>query len=179
MESAAASTDHSPRVTYNTNSHFSVLTQMHGSVWPQVLPHCFLNILNISAIIYLDRKYGVDLSYSDKGHSFMSMIVSFLIVTRSNIAYSRFMESRTYLSTVMRSCLELMQYTVTFTRYDTSEGAKKFRYTVARKTIVLLRSVVSVLQFPSKNELSWTNPILKPEEKQALSLPLTMLVPSM
>jgi hypothetical protein len=61
-----------------------------------------------------------------------------------------------------------MQYTVTFTRYDTSEGAKKFRYTVARKTIVLLRSVVSVLQFPSKNELSWTNPILKPEEKQAL-----------
>ena len=61
-----------------------------------------------------------------------------------------------------------MQYTVTFTRYDTSEGAKKYRYTVARKTIVLLRSVVSVLQFPSTHEFSWTNPILKPEEKQAL-----------
>lgn len=155
-------------MTYDTNSHFSVLTQMHGSVWPRVLPHCLLNILNVSAIIYLDRKYDIDLSYSDKGHSFMSMIVSFLIVTRSNIAYARFMESRTYLSTVMRSCRELMQYAVTFTRYDTSETAKKYRITLARKTIVLLRSVVSVLQFPSKGEHSWKNPILRDDEAQAL-----------
>jgi len=165
---ARNSEDHRPRVTYDTNSHFSVLTQMHGSVWPRVLPHCLLNILNVSAIIYLDRKYDIDLSYSDKGHSFMSMIVSFLIVTRSNIAYARFMESRTYLSTVMRSCRELMQYAVTFTRYDTSETAKKYRITLARKTIVLLRSVVSVLQFPSKGEHSWKNPILRDDEAQAL-----------
>mmetsp|Transcript_4516 Transcript_4516/g.6893 ORF Transcript_4516/g.6893 Transcript_4516/m.6893 type:complete len:424 (-) Transcript_4516:293-1564(-) len=171
MSSAAAArtcADHRPRVTYDTNSHFGVLTQMHGSVWPRVLPHCLLNILNVSAIIYLDRKYDIDLSYSDKGHSFMSMIVSFLIVTRSNIAYSRFMESRSYLSTVMRSCRELMQYAVTFTRYDTSETAKKYRITLARKTIVLLRSVVSVLQFPSRGEHSWKNPILRDDEAQAL-----------
>jgi len=82
----------------------------------------------------------------------MSMIVSFLIVTRSNITYSRFMEARTNLSTIMRSCRELMQYAVTFTRYDTSERAKKWRYDLARKTIVLLRSTVSVLEFESSGK---------------------------
>jgi len=161
-------TEHASRVTYNSSNHFAVLTQMHGSVWPRVLPHCILNILNVSAVAYLDRAYDLDLGYSDKGHTFMSMIVSFLVVTRSNITYSRFMESRSYLSTVMRSCRELMQYVVTFTRYDTSDKAKKWRLTMARKTIVLLRSVVSALQFPSKGEHTWKMPLLNEKEREAV-----------
>jgi predicted membrane chloride channel (bestrophin family) len=156
------------RVKYDTKSHFNVLTQMHGSIWPSVLPHCILNTLNICGIILLDRWYGIDLSYSDKGHTFMSMIVSFLVVTRSSIAYSRFMESRSHLAQVMKSCRELMQYAVTFTRYDNSDAATKWRYMVARKTIVLLRTLVCVLEFPTKGELVWKNKVLTREEQADL-----------
>ncbi len=158
----------SQRVKYDTKNHIAVLTKMYGSVWPAVMPHCILNTLNIAMIIILDKHFDIDISYSDKGHSFMSMIVSFLVVTRSNIAYSRFMESRSYLANVMASCRELIQYAVTFTRYDTSEAAKKWRYAVARKTIVLLRTVVSVLEFESHGELVWENKVLQPKEKKAL-----------
>jgi predicted membrane chloride channel (bestrophin family) len=159
----------SQRVKYDTKNHFTVLTQMHGSVWPAVMPHCILNTLNICGIIYLDRYRGIDISYSDKGHTFMSMIVSFLVVTRSSIAYSRFMESRSHLATVMKSCRELIQYAVTFTRYDTTETTTKWRYSLARKTIVLLRSVVSVLEFETTGEHVWKNKVLDKREKRALT----------
>lgn len=159
----------SQKVQYDTKSHFQVLTQMHGSVWPRVLPHCLLNVLNASVIVLLDRHYGMDISYSDKGHTFMSMIVSFLIVTRSNIAYARFMESRSHLSTSMRSCRELMQYAVTFTRYDISDNASKWRFAIARKLIVLLRSVVGVLEFESTGEHVWKNKVLTDKEKKAVT----------
>lgn len=157
-----------PKVTYDSENHFSVLTQMHGSVWPKVLPHCILNLLNVYAIYYVDKFYDINVSYSDRGHSFISMIVSFLIVTRSNITYSRFMESREYLSVCMRSCRELMQYSVTMTRYDTSEKAKKWRQSMARRTIVVLRAVVKALQFPSTKEHTWKSPILTNRERTAV-----------
>ena len=74
--------------------HVAVLTQMHGSVWPRVMPYCICNVLLASTIYYLKFHRNLDLTFSDKGHSFMSLLVSFLVVTRSNIAYSRFMEAR-------------------------------------------------------------------------------------
>lgn len=39
---------------------------------------------------------------------------------------------------------------------------------MARKTIVLLRSVVSALQFPTKGEHTWKMPILNEKEREAV-----------
>ena len=156
------------KITYDTKNHFQVIFQQNGSVWPSVLPHCCVNVLWASTIIYLDRIYDIDLSFSDKGHTFISMVVSFLIVTRSSITYARFMEASSNLSTVMRSCRELVQYAITFTRHDSSKEAQQWRYAVARKTIVLLRSVVSVLQFETTGEYAWALPALSPQEREAV-----------
>mmetsp|Transcript_16577 Transcript_16577/g.24865 ORF Transcript_16577/g.24865 Transcript_16577/m.24865 type:complete len:534 (+) Transcript_16577:222-1823(+) len=167
------STDSNPdigvvRVKYDSKNHISVLTQMYGSVWPKVLPFCLLNVVNISAVIYLDRALDIDISFNDKGHSFMSMIVSFLIVTRSSITYSRLMEARAGMTSVMRSCRELIQFAITFTRYDSSPGAQKWRSDMARKTISLLTCVVAVLQFESTAQNAWETPDLTERERFAL-----------
>ena len=98
----------------------------------------------------------------------MSMMVSFLVVTRSNITYSRFMEARTDLTLAMKSCRELIQYAITFTRHDRSLRARQWRYELARRTIVLLRIVVSVLEYPTSKIHAWKVPELTNIEKQAL-----------
>jgi predicted membrane chloride channel (bestrophin family) len=103
-----------------------------------------------------------------KGHTFMSMMVSFLIVTRSNIAYKRFMESRSGVTHLLRASRELMQHAVTFTRVDDSDGAQKWRGYLARRTIVLLRTVVEVLEFPSHKNHAWKIYELSQKEKNAI-----------
>lgn len=156
------------QVYYETENHWDVLTQMHGSAWPSVLPYCIFNVFNVLLIMYLKEEKGIDLTFSDRGHTFMSMMVSFLVVTRSNITYSRFMEARTDLATLTKSCRELIQHAITFTRYETSDRAKQWRADLARRTIVLLKTVVSVLEFETRQVHAWKVPELTKDEKIAM-----------
>ena len=100
--------------------------------------------------------------------SFLSIMVSFLVVTRVHIANQRYMESRKLLSDIMKSCRELAQHLVTFTRYEQSLMAKKWRADVARRTCSLLRTVVVVLEHDSYGSHVWQVPELSKDEKQAL-----------
>ena len=156
------------QVKYDSSNHLSVLTQMHGSIWPRVLSYCIFNVCNTILVLYLRREYDYDVSFSDRGHTFMSMMVSFLMVTRSNIAYSRYMEARMDLSNATMACRELISYATTFTRYDKSPNVKKWRIDLARRTIKLLRTMVAVLEFQSKGNHAWKVPVLSREEKSAL-----------
>eukprot|EP00957_Ditylum_brightwellii_P008829 669664-Ditylum_brightwellii.AAC.1 len=108
------------------------------------------------------------MSFNDHGHTFMSLMVSFLVVTRCNIANHRYMESRKLLSDLMKSCRELVQHTVTFTRYEHGRKAKMWRADISRRTCSLLRTVVSVLEYDSKGEHVWQVSELTKSEKQAL-----------
>ncbi len=119
-------------------------------------------------VIYVKNKYDVDFSFSDRGHTFMSMMVSFLMVTRSNIAYSRYMEARMELAHAMTACRELISYATTFTRYDTSQGANHWRVDLAKRTIKLLLAMVSVLEYQSTGNHVWKIPALSLEEKKAI-----------
>ena len=112
----------------------------------------------------------IDWTFSDRGHTFMSLMVSFLVVTRSSIAYSRFLESRDYLDAAMVSCRELIQHVICFTRYDESPGAKKWRSEIARRSIVLLRTLVCILEYPTKHEDVTKKTDLTRDEVQALLL---------
>ena len=156
------------KVLYNSSDHWAVITQMHGSVWPQVISYCLFNVLNTLFVIHMKGDLGIDLSFSDRGHTFMSMMVSFLMVTRSNIAYSRYMEARLELSNAMNACRELISYATTFTRNDDSQHAKYWRVDLANRTIKLLRTMVSVLEYQSTGNHAWKVPILSREEKKAL-----------
>eukprot|EP00549_Striatella_unipunctata_P015225 CAMPEP_0118679270 /NCGR_PEP_ID=MMETSP0800-20121206/3696_1 /TAXON_ID=210618 ORGANISM="Striatella unipunctata, Strain CCMP2910" /NCGR_SAMPLE_ID=MMETSP0800 /ASSEMBLY_ACC=CAM_ASM_000638 /LENGTH=399 /DNA_ID=CAMNT_0006575249 /DNA_START=1379 /DNA_END=2579 /DNA_ORIENTATION=+ len=98
----------------------------------------------------------------------MGVLVSFLVVTRSNIAYSRFMQARSELNSAMEACRELVQHAVTFSRYESSAQATQWRAEVARRTVVLLRTSVTVLEYDSKGMDAWKVPELTKDEKQAL-----------
>jgi len=142
------------QVSYDDRNHVSVLLQMHGSVWPRVLPFCLFNVAITLGVFYL-RESGIDLTVAPMGHKFMGIIVSFLLVQVAGIEYGRFMEARKYLADCYKSCRELVQFAVILTMQDTSEGAKRWRQNVAYRTILLLRVTMAVLEYQSSGKTPW------------------------
>jgi predicted membrane chloride channel (bestrophin family) len=154
---------------YDSSDHWFVLTQFKmGSVWPKVIGCCIANVVNTIFVLKMQKYCDINLSFSDRGHTFMSMMVSFLIVTRSNIAYSRYMEARKDLSDAMTACRELISHAVAFTRYEQGYDAKKWRTDLSKRTIKLLMSVVSVLKYEHTKNDAWKQPATSAEEKRAL-----------
>uniref|UniRef100_A0A7S4R163 Bestrophin homolog n=2 Tax=Ditylum brightwellii TaxID=49249 RepID=A0A7S4R163_9STRA len=142
------------RVHFHGSSHISVLFQMYGSVWPAVIPYCLFNVLLTYAVFITNRYTDINLSIGDSGHSFMSMLIAFLIVTRAKLAYGRYMEARHYLQNVYRVSRDLIQNMCVMTQHSRSEGAKKWRRDVAYRTIVLLRVTMAAIEFNSNEEES-------------------------
>jgi hypothetical protein len=155
------------RMEYDSDSHLAVLFQMYGSVWPYVFPYCVFTVLLTVAVFLLQRQGFNNISFpTTNGHTFLSILVSFLVVTRANITYQRFMEAREYLNTCYRSCRELMHYTCVLTQQDTSEGAQEWRRQVAYKTILLLRVTMAAIDvsrvvFGHQSSAVCTTPLLQ------------------
>lgn len=121
--------------------------------------------------IYYTLK-GWNLSFSDHGHVFMSLMVSYLIISRSNNSLNRYMNARKYLSELMKNSRELVQFTIVFTRYGENKGRRgmKWRVDVAKRIVSLLRTITSNLQRASTGKNVWEQDGLTTLEKQAMLL---------
>lgn len=88
------------------NPRPQVLFRLYASAFPRVLPFVFANVAWTLCIHHL-KVYGLsDLTFhSSVGHSFMGLLVSFLLVSRSRISYDRFMENRRHLAECYRACV--------------------------------------------------------------------------
>ena len=133
-----------------------MIFQMYGSAFPQVLPFCILNILWTLTVYELKRWDLVDLTFhSSVGHSFMGLLVSFLVVSRSKISYDRFMDFRRQLATVYRACREIGQFTTVYTFATQTDAARCWRQEVCFRTILLLRVTMDALLWSSTERDQW------------------------
>uniref|UniRef100_A0A7S3P5P1 Bestrophin homolog n=1 Tax=Amphora coffeiformis TaxID=265554 RepID=A0A7S3P5P1_9STRA len=143
-------------VIYDEDDHLGVMFQLYGSVWPRVLPWCIAVMAVTYLFIYLRNHGIVDLTIADStGHNFMSILVSFLVVTRVTITYNRFMEARNHLKDLFYSCRELIQYTCILTNQNTSDEAQLWRQDVAYRTIVCLRLAMAAVEHRSTGISAW------------------------
>ena len=64
-------------VSYNSASHWGVLTQVWGSAWPRVLPYCVLNVLVMIVLTLLDERYSkaLKIRISAQGHTVCSFFL--------------------------------------------------------------------------------------------------------
>ena len=85
-----------------------------------------MNCIITFVVIFLQQQ-GIDLTFKDNGHKFMSVLVSFLVVSRNSIVYSRYMEARSYLGSLFRASSELVQNAAVITQNDQSKGIKEWR----------------------------------------------------
>lgn len=153
-------------IHYDSANHFGVLTQLRGSIWRQTLPYCLMNAAIALVLQYFKRWHDIDLGFSDKGHSMMTLFVSFLIVSRVTISLSRYNESRAHLGKMYREARELVQNMVVFTKGDQSPKAKQWRFDLAYDVSVLLRMAMAVIDYPSQQVPCWTLSELKGDTRE-------------
>jgi hypothetical protein len=156
---------HGYTVTYDSRSHWRVITQMYGSVWPRVLPYCILNTILAGLIHWLDSSDKISLAISDKGHSFMNLMVAFLVVSRVTISIGRYDEARGYLAAMYRECRELIHNMVVLSGHNTDLRAKEWRNEVAYHTCLLLRVAMGVIDYPEQYKNVWELDELDPQER--------------
>jgi predicted membrane chloride channel (bestrophin family) len=157
VQNRMASKNFKRDVSYEDSNHWQVIFQLHGSVWPKVLPWCLAVTAVTVLFIVLRRTHTLDLTIADPtGHTFMSILVSFLLVTRVTITHQRFMEARGHLEHLFGSARECVQLTCLLTSVGNSHAAAvEWRQEVAYRTIVCLRVVMAALEFRSTGVNTW------------------------
>ena len=166
------------RVSYTPHDHIHVMFRMYGSAFPNVFPFVVVNILWSLLVFWLKRLDLVDLSFhSGSGHSFMGLLVSFLIVSRSQIAYQRYMEYRKLLATCYQCCREIVQFSTVYTNYTNTDLAKQWRLEVCYRTCLMLRVTMDALLWASTVRHEWEEEYyayqLTPETTSIKNVPST------
>jgi predicted membrane chloride channel (bestrophin family) len=139
-------------VQYRDRDHFGVVTQMYGSVWKNVIPFCIFNAAWCFVIDYFHGSDIVDLNIPSSGHSFLSILLSFLVVARVQFTYARFMEARGYLGGCFNNFRELYQCVAVLTENSKSMQAKKWREKVALHLVATVRVMVAAVEFSSHGQ---------------------------
>jgi Bestrophin, RFP-TM, chloride channel len=106
------------------------------------------------------------LKVSAQGHSFITLVVSFLLVSRVNTCLSRYNEARSYVGLMYQHVRELVQDSCVFSRASTDDNARQWRHDVAYQAVVLLRTAMVVIDHPGDQVWPWNIPELNGPEKE-------------
>lgn len=117
---------------------------------------------------FLHSFEGIDIAISDKGHSFMNLMVAFLIVSRVNISVGRYNEARGNLEVMYREAREVMQNTCIFSNHIKDTNGKDWRLDVAYRCMLLLRTAMAVIDYDTTGVPAWDVPELSDEEATAI-----------
>jgi putative membrane protein len=79
----------------------------------------------------------------------MSIVASFLLVSRVSMGVSRYYEARDFLETMNKACRQIVYSACVYTNRDLSDAAKQWRNDVAYTTLILIRSAMAVVDYPS------------------------------
>lgn len=156
-------TQHNFTVTYDSENHLQVLFQCWGSAWPRVMPYCIFNVIIAILTELLVKKHGFDFRYTGKGHSLMTMIVSFLLVSRILVSYSRYNQVRSAVSQVFSVAQRLIHQILVFSSSNMNQSGKEWRHEMAFLTMVQLRAVMAVIDYDTDKIASWDLPEMDPQ----------------
>lgn len=151
-------------VIYNSENHWSILTQRLGSAWPDVLPFCVCNVMLMIMISYIDPGGEKVYLLSGAGHKFIGFVVSFLFVSRLTIALGRFNECRGHLGKMYKESRELVQNLCTITAVHQDQKSKEWRAEVAYRTMLFLRTAMAILNYGTDGIPNWKVPELNGTE---------------
>jgi hypothetical protein len=129
-------------------------------------------------LTFIDNNYGQhwSIEVSTQGHSFITLIVSFLLVSRVNIALGRYNDARGHIGTMYQELRELACYVCVYT-YDRQEQVdKEWRHEVAYRGLILLRTAMAVIDYPDTKVAAWNLPELNGIEMEEIKRQLLSTV---
>ena len=159
--SSSASAPHTVRedlgysrtVSYDCRNHWAVISQRWGSITTKVMPFCVVNTVISLALIVLLEVYGIDLTISEFGHEFMSILVSFLVITKLSYTIDLYYELQGHLANMNQATIEITQLACAFTRQHTGDAYKKWRYEVTYHALVLVMSTCAIIHKSGDNNV--------------------------
>eukprot|EP01062_Namystynia_karyoxenos_P026703 TRINITY_DN20672_c0_g1_i1.p1 TRINITY_DN20672_c0_g1~~TRINITY_DN20672_c0_g1_i1.p1 ORF type:complete len:471 (+),score=125.52 TRINITY_DN20672_c0_g1_i1:78-1415(+) len=115
-------------VRYPPNSFWRVLVSnwLHGSVLIAVLPHMIAAAVVGFVAAFLNDRYRDEESaqlVSERAHRMLIVPLTFLLIFRSTISYSRFWEGREALTTLVRACSELVRQACSYIEADCEKAS--------------------------------------------------------
>jgi len=135
-----------------------------------VLPYCIVNTLLTLLLLYL-LSIGIDLTVSEWGHEFMSVLASFLLITKFNLTLGVYYEMQTNLMRMGRSTRQLVMLACCLTQHQqqNQKAAAVWRSEVAYRALVLLSATSTMLT--KVNDLNaWEAPGVSVSELGPLTL---------
>jgi len=163
-------TDENPTagpVAYDSADWGQVLFQCFGSTWPNITKWCLLNVVLYAGVSTLKDYAIIDLGISNQSHTLAGMIVSFLLVSRVNTGLNRYMACRGHINVMYRETREFIQTALILShrKKNDDDEACEWRNEMAYRTLVLLRTAIAVVEYPSKELPGWKCPELSGYEK--------------
>lgn len=144
----------------------------------QVLPYCLFNVAMMVFLTFLDRHFDFNIEISTQGHSFITLVVAFLLVSRVNTAMGRYNVARDALGSLYRQSRELIQNACVFSATSTDQAAKEWRHELAYRTLMMLRTSMAVIDYPTTDVPAWEIPELVGAEKEDIKNS-TLLTPGL
>jgi len=99
----------------------------------------------------------ISIAFSPTGHGLMTLIISFLVVSKVNMSYDRYMGARDAIGNAVTSLREMTQTVLVYTQYRNSKLAKEWAREVrlvtewstssVRMAFALSHSIVSLPPF--------------------------------
>ncbi|CAB9522054.1 Bestrophin, RFP-TM, chloride channel [Seminavis robusta] len=124
-----------------------ILFELKGSIWSAVLPFCLLNC-TIMLFVELLAMGDVRIAFSPSGHGLMTLIVSFLVINKVNLAYDRYMNSRHAIGCALSACRELNQVVLLYTHAlpPSHKKASEWRQQTAVRILDMMDCTIRVVK---------------------------------
>lgn len=110
-----------------------------------MLPYCIFNCCLTYLIYFLESKAGIRITFSGQAHALMSLIVSYLVVSKVYLSLERYMLSRSWAGHCLTSLRELNQLVLTFSEGQSAVEARIWRREAREKIMDLLQSTIRVV----------------------------------
>jgi len=129
---------------------------------------------------YIDESVvAIPIEITPQAHQFLALVVSFLLVSRVNIALGRYNAARDCLGTMFRESRDLVQNGCVFSAADRNhEPAIQWRQELAYRTLILLRTAMAVVNFATTKVPAWEVPELNGEEYDDIKACMFSLSPA-
>lgn len=133
-------------IHYDPQDHLGVLFALKGSVWQHVFFPCSFNAILTLAVYFLKENYGlVGISISDKGHTFLSVLAAFLVITRFTITYNNVWSCRGIVNDMFHAARRISSKIAVFTKNDDGVNAQKYRDLIKLRLLELVGSTTFII----------------------------------
>jgi hypothetical protein len=109
------------------------------------MPLCFINVFITICLIVLLEVYGIDLTISEFGHEFMSILVSFLVIQKLSFTLELYYDVQGHLSTMNQAAIDVTQLACSFTEHHKGDQYVQWRYEIAYHAAVLVKCTCAVI----------------------------------